>query len=70
MNKNGQKPLLPIPIIDNSWENKYLFVQFKEPVRELEMENGQAISVEKGDFLFVPFKTIKNLISQEICHAV
>ena len=68
--KEGQKPLLPIPIIDKTVEDKYLFVKFEKDVGDLAMENGQSITVDQGDFLFVPFKTVKVLIAQGVCLAV
>lgn len=70
MLQKDKKPLLPLPIAKRDHDEKYLFVVFNEPVENLYMENGQSIKVEVGEFLFVPFKTIKTLVAQNICQAV
>lgn len=68
--EKGKRPLLPLPIANQSHDKKYMFVVFKEPVEDLMMENGQSIKVDVGEFLFVPFATVKRLVQQKICQAI
>ena len=70
MNKNGEKMMLPIQIAGDNGDEKYLFVKFDQPVRDLAIDDGNLIHVDRNEYLFIQYKAVKRLLSQDVCHVI
>ena len=70
MEKNDQKKVLPLKIIHDDSDERYLFVKFERPIGNLAVGNGNSIQVDKNEYLFIQYKIVKKLINEEICSVI
>ena len=70
MAKNDNKVLFPITIVSDNGDDRYLFVRFDQQVRDLVIDDGNVIHVDKNEYLFIQYKDVKRLIQQDVCHVI
>jgi hypothetical protein len=70
MAKKDSKVMLPMQLISDNGDDRYLFIKFDQPVRDLAIDDGNSIHVDKDEYLFIQYKAVKRLIQQDICHVI